>query len=70
VRLRTPVALGGIILTAAAVSLWRRRARGPDPAVLLGLTDGAAAPLAGADPAVPELLELAAELRHHLERDG
>jgi hypothetical protein len=70
VKLRT-IALGGAAATVAGVVLWRRR-RGstPPPPVQLGLSDGANATLDAADPAVPELQNLAAGLRHHLEIGG
>ncbi len=65
------VALGGVTVTIAGVLLWRRRRRSlTGPSVHLGLEDGGTVIIDEADPAVPELLELAAGLRHQLEIGG
>jgi hypothetical protein len=63
------IALGGATATVATIVLWRRRRRSgmPSPSpVELGLSDGTSADLGPDDPAVPDLMELAAGVRRHL----
>jgi hypothetical protein len=68
-RPRLPVALGGVVLTAAAMARWRR-AIAAAPPVRRRSGDGSTAAHDGSDPSAPEPPRLAAGLRHHLEIGG